>query len=40
MRGNTYKSPIKLNAVENKLARQFVYEWEKPTRQKLHWVIL
>ena len=28
MRGNTYKSPIKLNAVENKLAWRFVYEWE------------
>ena len=26
--------------MENKLTRWFVYEWEKPTRQKPHWVIL
>ena len=26
--------------VENKLTQWFVYEWEKPTRQKPHWVIL
>ena len=25
---------------ENKLTQWFVYEWEKPTRQKPHWVIL
>ena len=38
-RGNTNKSPIKLNAVENKLTRWFVYEWGKPTWQKSHQVI-
>ena len=26
--------------MENKLKRWFVYEWGKPTWQKLHWVIL
>ena len=40
MRGSTNKSPIKLSAVENKLTQWFVYKWEKPTRQKPHWVIL
>ena len=29
-----------LSAVENKLTRWFIYEREKPTRQKSHWVIL
>ena len=33
-RGSTNKSPIKLSAAENKLTWWFVYEWEKPTRQK------
>ena len=40
MCGSTNKSPIKLRAAENKLTRWFIYEWEKPTRQKLHRVIL
>ena len=40
MRGSTNKSSIKLSAAENKLTRWFVYEWEKPTRQKPHQVIL
>ena len=26
--------------MENKLTRWFVYKWEKPTRQKPHWMIL
>ena len=39
MRGNTNKSPIKLNAAKNKLIRGFVYEWGEPTRQKPHRVI-
>ena len=39
-RGSTNKSPIKLSVAENKLTRWFIYEWEKPTRQKPHWVIL
>ena len=34
------KSPIKLNTVENKLTRWFVYKWGKPTRQKPRRVIL
>ena len=34
MRGSTNKSPIKLNAAENKLTRWFVYKWGKTTRQK------
>ena len=33
MRAGTNKSPSKY-AVENKLTQWFVYEWEKPTRQK------
>ena len=40
MCGSTNKSPIKLNSVENKLTRWFVYEWGKPTQQKSHRVIL
>ena len=40
MHGNTNKSPIKLSVVEIKLIRWFVYEWEKRTQQKPHWVIL
>ena len=41
MCGSTNKSLIKLRyAVENKLTRWFVYEWEKLTWQKPHWVIL
>ena len=40
MRGSTNKSPIKLSAAENKFTWWFVYEWEKPTRQKPHQVIL
>ena len=40
MRGSTNKSPIKLNTAEIKLKRWFVYEWEKPTQQKPHQVIL
>ena len=39
-RDNTNKLPIKLSAVENKLTRWFVYEWEKPTWQKPHRMIL
>ena len=39
-RGSTNKSPIKLSAVENKLTQWFVYNWGKPTQQKLHRVIL
>ena len=39
-RGSTNKSPIKLSAAENKLTRWFVYDWGKPIRQKLYWVIL
>ena len=39
MCGSTNKSPIKLNAAENKLTRGFVYEWGEPTRQKSHRVI-
>ena len=39
-RGSTNKSPIKLNAAENKLTQWFVYEWGKPTWQKPYWVIL
>ena len=39
-RGSTKKSPIKLSPAENKLTLWFVYEWEKPTRQKPHRVIL
>ena len=38
-RGNTNKSPIKLSAAKNKLTWWFVYEWGKPTQQKLHRVI-
>ena len=38
--GSTNKSPIKLSPAENKLTLWFVYEWEKPTRQKPHRVIL
>ena len=38
--GSTKKSSIKLNAVENKLTRWFVYKWGKSIRQKPHWVIL
>ena len=33
--GSTNKSPIKLSVAENKLTR-FVYEWEKPTWQKVN----
>ena len=40
MHGSTNKSPIKLSAAEIKLTQWFVYEWEKPTRQKPHRVIL
>ena len=40
MRGSTNKTPIKLNAVEIKLTRWFVYEQGKPTWQKPHRVIL
>ena len=40
MHVSTNKSPTKLNAVENKLIRWFVYEWEKPTQQKTQRVIL
>ena len=40
VRSSTNKSPIKLSVVENKLTRWFVYEWGKPTQQKLHRVIL
>ena len=40
MHDSKNKSPIKLSAAENKLTWWFVYEWEKPTRQKSHWVIL
>ena len=39
MCGSTNKSPIKLNAAENKLTRGFVYEWGEPTWQKSHRVI-
>ena len=39
-RGSTNKLPIKLSAAENKLTQWFVYDWGKPTRQKLHQVIL
>ena len=38
--GSTNKSPIKLSAAENKLTQWFVYDWGKPTRRKLHRVIL
>ena len=38
--GSTNKSPIKLSTMENKLTRWFVYECEKPTRQKPHRMIL
>ena len=34
MRSSTKNSPIKLNIVEIKLTRWFVYKWKKPTRQK------
>ena len=40
MHDSTNKSSIKLNAVEIKLTRWFVYEWGKSTRQKPHRVIL
>ena len=40
MHGSTNKSPIKLSAAENKLTWWFVYEWEKPSKKKPHWVIL
>ena len=40
MRSSTNKSPIKLSVAEIKLTRWFVYEWGKPTWQKLHQVIL
>ena len=40
MRSSTKKSPINLNAAENKLTQWFVYKWGKPTRQKPYWVIL
>ena len=40
IRGSTDKSPIKLSASEIKLTLRFVYEWRKPTRQKLHRMIL
>ena len=41
MCGSTNKSLIKLRyAVENKLTRRFVYEWEKLTWQKPHRMIL
>ena len=39
-RGSTNKLSIKLSVVKNKLTGWFVYEWGKPTRQKLHRVIL
>ena len=39
-RGSTNKLPIKLSAAENKLTQWFVYDWGKPTRRKLHRVIL
>ena len=40
MRCGINKSPIKLNVAKNKLTQWFVYEWGKPTRRKLHRVIL